>query len=176
MAFLGGRPRVRSLRTSDIAMGRRLSFHLARYPGGLPPRKRRHLIAGPFYREGGITPSSSLRSRQRLSALQPAIRSSSPCWLDASFCKPASAMSEPGPRFQSPILAYVILCRRAKFLRLRRQASQLRLLRFMGITLRDAHRTSGGPALEKPRTRRSADYMYLQDRHQCSPQFDNNLQ
>ena len=94
--------------------------------------------------------------------------------------KPVAATSEPGPRFQSAILAYVILqlslCRRAKFLRLRRQASQLRLLRFMGITLRDAHRTSGGPALEKPRTRRSADYMYLQDRHQCSPQFDNNLQ
>ena len=86
-----------------------------------------------LYREGGITPSSSLRSRQRLSALQPAIRSSSssasqlPCWLDASFCKPAAAMSEPGPRFQSPILAYVILqlslCRRAKFLRLRRARS-----------------------------------------------------
>ena len=36
-------------------------------------------------------------------------------------------MSEPGPRFQSPILAYVILqlslCRRAKFLRLRRARS-----------------------------------------------------
>ena len=85
-----------------------------------------------LYREGGTTPSSSLRSRQRLSALQPAIRSSSssasqpPCWLDANSRKHVAAMSEPGLRFQSAILAYVILqlslCRRAKFLRLRRQA------------------------------------------------------
>ena len=84
-------------------------------------------------REGGITPSSSLRSRQRLSALQPAIRSSSssasqlPCWLDANYRKPVAAVSEPGPRFQSTIIAYVILqlslCRRAKFLRLRRARS-----------------------------------------------------
>ena len=47
-----------------------------------------------------------------------------PRWLDANSCKPVAAISEPGPRFQSAILAYVILqlslCRRAKFLRLRR--------------------------------------------------------
>ena len=40
-----------------------------------------------LYREGGITPSSSLRSRQRLSALQPAIRSSS------ILCQPATMLA-----------------------------------------------------------------------------------
>ena len=102
--------------------------------------KQRGYISGraifdfsPLYREGGMTPSSSLRSRQRLSALQPAIAprpssaSQPPRWLDANSCKPVAAISEPGPRFQSAILAYVILqlslCRRAKFLRLRRARS-----------------------------------------------------
>ena len=57
----------------------------------------------------------------------PSSASQPPCWLDANSRKPVAAMSEPGPRFQSAILAYVILqlslCRRAKFLRLRRAIS-----------------------------------------------------
>ena len=87
-----------------------------------------------FYTERG---ASHLRARcargsaYRRCSLQFAPRPSSasqpPCWLDANSRKPVAAISEPGPRFQSAILAYVILqlslCHRAKFLRLRRARS-----------------------------------------------------
>ena len=60
-------------------------------------------------------------------APRPSSASQPPRWLDANSRKPVAAISEPGPRFQSAILAYVILqlslCRRAKFHRLRRARS-----------------------------------------------------
>ena len=105
--------------------------------GKISPRvhtqEGRYLVLA-FHTERG---ASHLRARcargsaNRRCSLQFAPRPSSasqpPCWLDASFCKPVAAMSEPGLRFQSAILAYVILqlslCRRAKFLRLRRARS-----------------------------------------------------
>ena len=118
--------------SSEIALGRR-PIAIGKISPRVHTQEGRYLVLAFHTEGGGITPSSSLRSRQRLSALQPAIRSSSssasqpPCWLDANSRKPVAAISEPGPRFQSAILAYVILqlslCHRAKFLRLRRARS-----------------------------------------------------
>ena len=111
-------------------MGRR-PIAIGKIIQSLPLLIREILILA-FYTERG---ASHLRARcargsaYRRCSLQFAPRPSSasqpPRWLDANSCKPAAAVSEPGPRFQSPILAYVILqlslCRRAKFLRLKRE-------------------------------------------------------
>ena len=118
--------------SSEIAMGRR-PIAIGKISQKVPPQEGRYLILA-FYTERG---ASHLRARcargsaYRRCSLQFAPRPSSasqpPCWLDANSRKPAAAMSEPGPRFKSPILAYVVLqlslCRRAKFLRLRRARS-----------------------------------------------------
>ena len=100
---------------------------------GTIPQEGRYLILA-FYTERGaphLRARCARGSAYRRCSLQFAPRPSSasqpPCWLDANSRKPVAAISEPGPRFQSAILAYVILqlslCRRAKFLRLRRARS-----------------------------------------------------
>ena len=112
------------------AMGRR-PIAIGEINSGDISQEGRYLILA-FYTERG---ASHLRARcargsayRRCSLLlRPSAASQPPCWLDANSRKPVPAISEPGPRFQSAILAYVILqlslCRRAKFLRLRRARS-----------------------------------------------------
>ena len=58
--------------SSEIAMGRR-PIAIGKIIQSLPLLIREILILAFYTKRGGITPSSSLRSRQRLSALQPAI-------------------------------------------------------------------------------------------------------
>ena len=114
------------------AMGRR-PIAIGEINSGDISQEGRYLILA-FYTERG---ASHLRARcargsacRRCSlqfAPRPSSASQPPRWLDANSRKPVAAISEPGPRFQSAILAYVILqlslCRRAKFLRLRRARS-----------------------------------------------------
>ena len=115
--------------SSEIALGRR-PIAIGKISPRVHTQEGRYLILA-FYTERG---ASHLRARGRASrrcslqfAPRPSSASQPPCWLDANSRKPVAAMSEPGPRFQSPILAYVVLqlslCRRAKFLRLRRARS-----------------------------------------------------
>ena len=118
--------------SSEIAMGRR-PIAIGKISPRSTSQDGRYLILA-FDTERG---ASHLRARSargsacRRCSLQfaprPFAASQAPCWLDANFRKPVAAISEPGPRFQNAILACVILqlplCRRAKFLRLRRARS-----------------------------------------------------
>ena len=72
--------------SSEIAMGRR-PIAIGKISQKVPPQEGRYLIVAFYTEREGITPSSSLRSRQRLSALQPAIRSSS------ILCQPATTLA-----------------------------------------------------------------------------------
>jgi hypothetical protein len=110
------------------AMGRR-PIVIGEINGGGIPQEARYLILA-FYTERGAphlrarcARGSACRRCSLQFAPRPSSASQPPRWLDANSCKPVAALSEPGPRFQSVILVYVILqlslCRRAKFLRLR---------------------------------------------------------
>ena len=72
--------------SSEIAMGRR-PIVIGKISQKVPPQEVRFRRFRLSEGEGGITPSSSLRSRQRLSALQPAICSSS------ILCQPATMLA-----------------------------------------------------------------------------------